>query len=184
MRLPPRAAVIAEATAMQESGLVNRPDGTSDSLGRFQQRPSQGWGTPAQIMQPVYAATRFYQALAGVPGWQSLPLTVAARAVQGSGLVMMAYRAAGVVIPRTSQEQWAAGPWVPPGHEQPGDLVFFAGSDGIPQSPGHVGLVIGDGEMIEAYAAGYPIRISTYGLSSSPAGDQAVTGFTGPAQVC
>jgi cell wall-associated NlpC family hydrolase len=97
-----------------------------------------------------------------------------------SGLVMMAYRAAGVVIPRTSQEQWTAGPWVPSGHEQPGDLVFFAGSDGTPQSPGHVGLVIGDGEMIEAYAAGYPIRISTYGLSSSPAGDQAMTGFTRP----
>jgi cell wall-associated NlpC family hydrolase len=84
MRLPQRAAVIAEATAMQESRLVNLPDGTSDSLGLFQQRPSQGWGTPAQIMQPVYASTRFYQALASVPGWQSLPLTVAAQAVQGS----------------------------------------------------------------------------------------------------
>ena len=84
MGLPQHAAVIAEATAMQESGLVNLPDGTSDSLGLFQQRPSQGWGTPAQIMQPVYAATRFYEALASVPGWQSLPLTVAAQAVQGS----------------------------------------------------------------------------------------------------
>jgi cell wall-associated NlpC family hydrolase len=84
VRLPQRAAVIAEATAIQESGLVNLPDGTSDSLGLFQQRPSQGWGTPARIMQPVYAATRFYEALASVPGWQSLPLTVAAQAVQGS----------------------------------------------------------------------------------------------------
>ena len=84
MGLPQRAAVIAEATAMQESSLVNLPDGTSDSLGLFQQRPSQGWGTPAQIMQPVYASTRFYEALVSVPGWQSLPLTVAAQAVQGS----------------------------------------------------------------------------------------------------
>lgn len=82
--LPQQAAVIAEATAMQESTLLNLPDGTSDSLGLFQQRPSQGWGTPQQIMQPVYAATRFYQALAAVPGWQGLPLTVAAQAVQGS----------------------------------------------------------------------------------------------------
>jgi len=82
--LPQRAAVIAEATAMQESRLINLPYGTSDSLGLFQQRPSQGWGTPAQIMQPVYASTRFYEALASVPGWQSLPLTVAAQAVQGS----------------------------------------------------------------------------------------------------
>ena len=97
-----------------------------------------------------------------------------------SGLAMMAYRAAGLAIPRTSQEQWAAGPRVPPGREQPGDLVFFAGSDGTPQAPGHVGIVVGNGEMIEAYAAGFPIRVSTYGLSSSPPGDQVAAGFTRP----
>jgi cell wall-associated NlpC family hydrolase len=98
-----------------------------------------------------------------------------------SGLAMMAYRAAGVVIPRTSQQQWAAGPRVPPGWEQPGDLVFFAGSDGTPEAPGHVGIVIGSGEMIEAYATGYPIQIATYGQPSSPPGDQDVVGFTRPA---
>jgi cell wall-associated NlpC family hydrolase len=97
-----------------------------------------------------------------------------------SGLAMMAYRAAGVAVPRTSQEQWAAGPRVPAGREQPGDLVFFAGSDGTPQAPGHVGIVIGNGEMIEAYAAGFPIRVSAYGQASSPPGDQAVVGFTRP----
>jgi peptidoglycan DL-endopeptidase CwlO len=79
-----------------------------------------------------------------------------------SGLVMMAYRAAGVDIPRTSQQQWIWGPRVAPGHEQPGDLVFFAGSDGTSTSPGHVGLVIGNGLMIEAYATGFPIRIAPY----------------------
>jgi cell wall-associated NlpC family hydrolase len=84
MGLPQRAAVIAEATSMQESRLLNLPSGTSDSLGLFQQRPSMGWGTPAEIMQPVYAATQFYAALVKVPGWQSLPLTVAAQAVQHS----------------------------------------------------------------------------------------------------
>lgn len=84
MGLPRRAAVIAEATAMQESHLVNLSSGTSDSLGLFQQRPSMGWGTPAQVMQPVYAASRFYAALVKVPGWQSLPLTVAAQDVQHS----------------------------------------------------------------------------------------------------
>ena len=82
--LPQQAAVIAEATAMQESRLINLPYGTDDSLGLFQQRPSEGWGTPAEIMQPVYASTKFYDALVKVPGWQSLPLTVAAQAVQGS----------------------------------------------------------------------------------------------------
>jgi cell wall-associated NlpC family hydrolase len=84
MGLPQRAAVIAEATAMQESRLVNLAGGTSDSLGLFQQRPSQGWGTPAEIMQPAYAAAKFYSALVEVPGWQSLPLTVAAQDVQHS----------------------------------------------------------------------------------------------------
>jgi cell wall-associated NlpC family hydrolase len=97
-----------------------------------------------------------------------------------SGLVMMAYRAAGIAILRTSQQQWAAGPRVPPGWAQPGDLVFFAGSDGTPTAPGHVGVVVGSGEMIEAYATGYPIRISTYGKPSSPPGDQVVVGLTRP----
>jgi peptidoglycan DL-endopeptidase CwlO len=79
-----------------------------------------------------------------------------------SGLVMMAYRAAGVNIERTSQQQWASEPRVPASQVQPGDLVFFPGSDGTPTSPGHVGLVIGDGKMIEAYATGFPIRVATY----------------------
>ena len=80
-----------------------------------------------------------------------------------SGLVMMAYRAAGVDIPRTAQQQWTWGPRVSASQVQPGDLVFFAGSDGTPASPGHVGLVIGGGLMIEAYATGFPIRIAPYG---------------------
>ncbi|HEY6275610.1 MAG TPA: C40 family peptidase [Streptosporangiaceae bacterium] len=80
-----------------------------------------------------------------------------------SGLVMMAYRTAGVDIPRTSEQQWAWGPRVAPGHEAPGDLVFFAGADGTTTSPGHVGMVIGNGLMIEAFATGFPIRIAPYG---------------------
>jgi cell wall-associated NlpC family hydrolase len=84
MQLPQQAEVIAITTAMQESRLINLPYGTSDSLGLFQQRPSQGWGSPAQIMQPVYAASAFYSALVQVPGWQSLPIAVAAQDVQHS----------------------------------------------------------------------------------------------------
>jgi peptidoglycan DL-endopeptidase CwlO len=96
-----------------------------------------------------------------------------------SGLVMMAYRAVGIDIPRTSEEQWLWGPRIPAGHEQPGDLVFFAGSDGTTAAPGHVGLVIGHGEMIEAYATGFPIRISPYGPGGAP-GDTSPVGFTRP----
>jgi peptidoglycan DL-endopeptidase CwlO len=97
-----------------------------------------------------------------------------------SGLVMMAYRAAGIDIPRTSQEQWVWGPRIQAGHEEPGDLVFFAGSDGTVTSPGHVGLVIGNHLMIEAYATGFPIRISPFGTSSAAPGDTNPVGFTRP----
>jgi peptidoglycan DL-endopeptidase CwlO len=97
-----------------------------------------------------------------------------------SGLTMMAYRSAGVDIPRTSQLQWLWGPRVPAGHEEPGDLVFFAGSDGTPTSPGHVGLVIGHDLMIEAYATGFPIRISAFGTAKAAPGDTSPVGFTRP----
>jgi cell wall-associated NlpC family hydrolase len=97
-----------------------------------------------------------------------------------SGLVMMAYRAAGINIARTSGEQWTTLPHVPASQVEPGDLVFFAGSDGTPTSPGHVALVIGPGKMIEAYATGFPIRISTYGTASSAPGDSAPAGFARP----
>lgn len=80
-----RAAIVAIATALQESGLRNIEYGDRDSLGLFQQRPSMGWGTPEQIMDPLYAAGRFYMALDQVPGWQQLPVTVAAQRVQESG---------------------------------------------------------------------------------------------------
>ena len=84
--LPARAEIIAIATATQESRLVNQTVATNlDSLGLFQQRPSQGWGTAAQVTDPVYAATTFYTRLEAVTGWQTMPLTEAAQAVQRSG---------------------------------------------------------------------------------------------------
>ncbi|GAA0547549.1 hypothetical protein GCM10010172_31680 [Paractinoplanes ferrugineus] len=85
-RIPARGQIIALATAMQESGLHNLAGGDRDSVGLFQQRPSQGWGTPAQIADPVYAAGKFYDKLATIRGWQTMPLTEAAQAVQGSSL--------------------------------------------------------------------------------------------------
>src|SRR5680860_1593864 len=68
--LPARAATIANATAIQESKLRNIKFGDRDSLGLFQQRPSQGWGTEAQILDPVYAANKFYDALIKIDGYQ------------------------------------------------------------------------------------------------------------------
>ncbi|WP_193511970.1 heavy metal transporter [Streptomyces griseoloalbus] len=83
--LPERAVTIALATALQESALRNIDYGDRDSLGLFQQRPSQGWGTPKEIMDPTYAAEKFYEHLEEVPGYTRLPLTVAAQKVQRSG---------------------------------------------------------------------------------------------------
>ncbi|CAM5439913.1 Heavy metal transporter OS=Streptomyces canus OX=58343 GN=AQI96_24355 PE=4 SV=1 [Streptomyces canus] len=83
--LPERAVAIALATALQESGLRNIQHGDRDSLGLFQQRPSQGWGTPREILDPTYAAGEFYKHLVKVRGYQDLPLTVAAQRVQRSG---------------------------------------------------------------------------------------------------
>src|SRR3954469_22679084 len=83
--LPERAVVIALATAMQESHLRNLDHGDRDSLGLFQQRPSQGWGTPEQVQDPVYAAGKFYDHLVQFPGWDTGRLTDIAQGVQRSG---------------------------------------------------------------------------------------------------
>ncbi|MFI7213382.1 hypothetical protein [Micromonospora maritima] len=99
MKLPRRALVVAVATAMQESDLYNlasdvlpesfdyphQGSGSDhDSIGLFQQRPSSGWGTVAEIMRPAYAARAFFTALAEVPGWEEMSVTAAAQAVQVS----------------------------------------------------------------------------------------------------
>lgn len=83
--LPERAVTIALATAIQESSLLNIKHGDRDSLGLFQQRPSKGWGTPRQILDPVYSTEKFYDGLVAVPGYSRLPLTEAAQRVQRSG---------------------------------------------------------------------------------------------------
>jgi len=82
--LPARAASIAIATAMQESKLRNLRYGDRDSVGLFQQRPSQGWGTREQLLDPVYATNAFYDVLVRVEGYQNLPITTAAQRVQRS----------------------------------------------------------------------------------------------------
>lgn len=82
--MPVRAVAIAYATALQESKLSNLNYGTLDSLGVFQQRPSQGWGTARQIENPVYATNRFFAALAQVPRYRRLPIYQAAQDVQRS----------------------------------------------------------------------------------------------------
>jgi hypothetical protein len=99
LKVPRKGIVVAIATAMQESNLYNLANGgvpeslnypnqgtgyDNDSVGLFQQRPSSGWGSVADLMKPAYAARQFFVALLQVPGWQQLSVTVAAQTVQVS----------------------------------------------------------------------------------------------------
>jgi cell wall-associated NlpC family hydrolase len=252
---------------MQESHLENLGDlgarNDHDSLGLFQQRPSQGWGTPAQILDPKYASSKFYTKLLTVKDWQGLPLTVAAQAVQRSAypdayakwepdatqlvgaliaqstgvaatsngvcsvdggdqqfdagavslpagftlplstptsiiqainwslkqigtpysfggscsdahsgnpskqcdcssLTMMSYRAGGVTIPRLAADQSRTGTPIYDLHALlPGDLLFLIGSDGTRANPGHVGMYLGGGVIIEAPHTGTLVKLTT-----------------------
>jgi hypothetical protein len=109
--LPHRAVEIAIATALQESKLRNLHYGDADSLGLFQQRPSQGWGTPAQILDPTHATDAFYDALVAISGWQQLPVTVAAQRVQRSAYpdAYAAHEADAAVIAAAATGTTAAG---------------------------------------------------------------------------
>jgi hypothetical protein len=82
--LADHAVTVALAAALQESKLRNLDYGDLDSLGLFQQRPSQGWGLPAQVVVPSYAAAAFYRALVKIPNWEVMPVGDAAQAVQRS----------------------------------------------------------------------------------------------------
>lgn len=82
--LPARAATIGLATALQESKLINIDYGDRDSVGLFQQRPSQDWGTVQEIMDPVYSTNAFYDVLMTVDGYEDMAVTEAAQTVQRS----------------------------------------------------------------------------------------------------
>ena len=83
--LPPRAASIALATAYQETGIRNLDYGDRDSVGLFQQRPSQGWGTKKQLMDPYYATGKFYDALVKIDNWETADINDVAQKIQFSG---------------------------------------------------------------------------------------------------
>ncbi|MBS2963944.1 C40 family peptidase [Actinocrinis puniceicyclus] len=246
MGVPPPGEAVALATALQESGLQNLTYGDRDSLGLFQQRPSQGWGTPAQILDPVHASRQFYVHLLQVPGWRSMPTAQAAQAVQRSGapdayakwdaeaqalaaalagnlvcsagdsgdntkaeaaaldaahyrippgtpapiaavitfalaqlgkpyaygatgpnaydcsgLMVASYARIGVHLPRATYQQVNAGiPVYSVAQLKPGDLLFIPGSDGTPQAPGHVGMYLGGGTLIQAPQSGQTVQLS------------------------
>jgi murein DD-endopeptidase MepM/ murein hydrolase activator NlpD len=174
MKVPPRGWVIAVATALQESRLTNLPflgdRNDHDSIGLFQQRPSQGWGTPEQLADPAYQAHNFFQKLLTIPGWQTMPLTVAAQRVQVSAfpdayakheplasrivdvLTGGASRAVGVLVALrcAAGGEIAASGWTVP-VEGPVTSGFRT-----PARPNHNGvdIAVGKGAPVRAAAAG------------------------------
>ncbi|WP_433066184.1 M23 family metallopeptidase [Dactylosporangium sp. CS-033363] len=179
MKVPPRGWVIAVATAMQESSLHNLPNlgarNDHDSLGLFQQRPSTGWGTPEQIMDPQYATRKFYEKLLQVPGWEQLSLTRAAQRVQRSAypnayakheqlastvvnsLTGGAARAAGnsTQLMCVSANQIAASGWTAPVNGEVGSGFRTA------SRPTHQGvdLIVPRNTVIRAAAAGLVVKV-------------------------
>jgi hypothetical protein len=111
--LPPRAVTVAYATALQESKLTNLRSGDRDSVGIFQQRPSEGWGPARRIMNPIYATTRFFGALTQVPGYQTMPVYQAAQAVQHSadGYAYNQYASVATNMTRAFTGQLPHGVW-------------------------------------------------------------------------
>lgn len=85
MGLPGQAVLVILMTGLQESGMSNIDYGDRDSVGWLQQRPSQGWGTVEQIMDPAYSSRKFFEALQGIDGWAQMTYNDAAQAVQRSG---------------------------------------------------------------------------------------------------
>lgn len=112
-RLPARAVTIAYATAMQESHLHNLHYGDLDSVGVFQQRPSEGWGTASQLEDPVYATTKFFGALTKVPGWLQIPVNQAAQDVQHSadGSAYAQYDLMATSMTNAFTGQWPRSVW-------------------------------------------------------------------------
>jgi cell wall-associated NlpC family hydrolase len=155
-----------------------------------------GWASQAGAATSPATAPRPPAAPAGQPHSATVSAVIAFAAAQHgkpyqwggtgpgsfdcSGLVMKAYAHAGIAIPRTAAEQWAAGPRVT--SPLPGDLVFFPGGDGTWAAPGHVGLVTGPHTMIQAYAPGTPIGSYPYGVPSAldGTGPGTVIGYTRP----
>jgi len=160
--------VVALATAMQESGLRNLPhlgnNNDHDSIGVFQQRPSQGWGTPQQLADPAYQAGKFYDKLLTIPGWQQMPLTEAAQAVQVSAYGSEYAKWTGDAVqladalasgnanasPEAGGYCGATGPWTQP------VLAPVVSAFRTRERPGHDGVDLGAprGTPIRAASAG------------------------------
>jgi len=140
--MPVRAVTIAYATALQESDLENLPYGDRDSVGVFQQRPSQGWGTRQQLLNPIYATSRFFAALAAIPGYLKLPIYQAAQDVQHSadGSAYAQYAPQGAVMASGFTGASARSVWCWYGSRITGRGRLAAADRNLMAAFGHLGI--------------------------------------------
>jgi hypothetical protein len=189
--LPARAVAIAYATALQESKLANLHYGDLDSVGVFQQRPSEGWGTARQLEDPVYATERFFDALTAVPNYQQLPIYVAAQDVQHSadGQAYDQYATVGTALATAftgadPHAVWCsyADPAAKPSLVAAGQAMTSA--FGLVARPatgsGMMSVQAGSPEQGWAVAAWLVSNASTYGITSVRYQGLDWLGFTGP----
>jgi hypothetical protein len=139
--MPPRAVVVAYAAAMQESKLHNLDYGDLDSVGVFQQRPSEGWGPAKRLMDPVYATTRFFEVLATVPHYRSKPVYRAAQAVQRSadGYAYLQYQPQATQLAAAFTGQNAHAVWCWSGGQDPPKAKLAAARRALDHTFGWVG---------------------------------------------
>ncbi|HEU5130103.1 MAG TPA: hypothetical protein VFU12_19140 [Glycomyces sp.] len=157
-----RAVAVAIATALQESKLENIDYGDRDSIGLFQQRPSMGWGTEEEILDPVYASFKFYEKLRRTDGWEEMAIGDAAQAVQISAHPDL-------------YEQWE-------GHGLTVAAAFAGGEEaGVTCIGGKAGEDAPDAAALaEAYAYQWGVEAATAdGRVVTIAADDAVSGWNG-----
>lgn len=161
-RLPARAVTVAYATAMQESHLHNLSYGDLDSVGVFQQRPSEGWGTARQLENPVYATTRFFGALTHVRGYLQMPVDQAAQAVQhsadGSAYAQYDLMAASMTSAFTGRWPRAVWCWAGPGPQPQENLAATGPALAATFGPGGAGQPII--AITAARPAGAPMSVA------------------------
>jgi cell wall-associated NlpC family hydrolase len=244
--LPALAWQVAIQAGMQESGLRNLSGGDRDSAGIFQMRPSQGWGTFAQVTDPTYEVNKFFNVLTSIPHWQQerpgeaaqaversafplaynnweslaaflvqhvgqvadpsgcgggegralpAPTAAAAKAIKFalselgkpyvwgatgpgafdcSGLMLRAYQAGGIDLPRVSADQFHAGALLPVRDARPGDLMFLAYNPNDPTTIHHVFMYLGDNRIVEAPEPGIPVHVIAMPWHSRELVQQAV----------
>jgi hypothetical protein len=146
-RLPREAITVAYATAMQESKMENLDYGDRDSVGVFQQRPSEGWGTTTQLEDPVYATTVFYNALVKIPGYAKMPVYQAAQEVQHSadGYAYQQYASTAASMARsfTGAQAHAVTCWYSPASHGPDATAAWRAMAATFGAPGQDGVLKG-----------------------------------------